>query len=75
MKIEPVSSINYDGGKVSAVRGYSKKEIRKKLEEYRESKDLLSAQEKQDKEYLSLFSNPDHLSFAELLERELRSKS
>ena len=33
MKIEPVSSINYDGGKVSAVRGYSKKEIRKKLEE------------------------------------------
>ena len=75
MKIEPVSSINYDGGKVSAVRGYSKKEIRKKLEEYRESKYLLAAQEKQDKEYFSLFSNSDHLSFAELLERELRSKS
>lgn len=75
MTIEPIQSIKYDGGKVSAVRGYSQKEIRKKLEEYRESKDMLSAQEKQDKEYLSLFSNPDNLSFAELLERELRSKS
>lgn len=70
-KIGGIRRVSFTSGRVEKVRNYTAKERAEKLKEI----DRAAAERAEVREYLSRYPNPDHLSFAELLELAIHGKT
>ena len=65
--IERIERITYNAGRVERITGYTPEERAAKIREIEQA----AADRAEIREYLAKFPNPNHLSFAELLEQAL----
>lgn len=70
-KIEGISKLSYSQKKIDSVHGYSKNDFNEKFKEVQ--KNLAEMQEVHA--YLSKYSNPDKLSFDELLQQAIKENN
>ena len=69
-EIERIERVSYNAGRVERVTRYTPKERAAKIREI----DQASAERAEIRTYLAKFPNPEHLSFAELLEQALSNQ-
>ena len=69
-EIRRIERISYNSGRVERVTNYTPEERAAKIKEIA----LAEADRAEIREYLAKFPNPEHLSFAELLEQALSNQ-